>query len=77
MKGVKEKVSVNALVSSFRETANRLDVRYGVGAKTNESSLACENPSSISIKIYVTKFAKDSRRQYETRIRKEEIRLGD
>ena len=36
VKGVKEKVSVDALVSSFRETANRLEVRYGVGAKTNE-----------------------------------------
>ena len=75
VKGVKEKVSVDALVSSFRETANRLEVRYGVGAKTNEV-VAGVRKSVVDFdkNVGATKFVKIRGRQYETRIRKEGTR---
>ena len=61
VKGVKEKVSVDALVSSFRETANRLEVRYGVGAKTNEV-VAGVRKSVVDFdkNVGATKFVKNS-----------------
>ena len=61
VKGVKEKVSVDALVSSFRETANRLEVRYGVGAKTNEVVAGLrKSVVDFDKSVGATKFVKNS-----------------
>jgi hypothetical protein len=61
VKMVKEKASVDAIVSSFRETANRLEIRYGVGAKTNEI-VASMRKSVIDFdkNVGLTKFVKKS-----------------
>ena len=61
VKNVKEKVSLDALVSSFRETANRLEVRYGVGAKTNEVVAGLrKSVVDFDKSVGATKFVKNS-----------------